>query len=461
MSGAGSTVAERQAELIERLRPEIERSVDDLEVAVVLEAGGVDDAAAQRYGSSDVFELARALRRQVGPGARQAAPPRKDWYPSAPVAVLRGLVFTMGALAIMTAVGLGAGNDAVAFVIVVNTVGVAVMQPAAFLGYLLLERCGDRDDPSAIRPLLVLFALPPLVTLVGWPFTDFSTALFAGAALAYLVAMVLLLVLRKAVLVAAIVLPVAALAIVHSVRPATSSDAVVVGAWLAAAGVLVAACLALTARRDRPVSVRLGWVDVRAALPYTLAGLATGVVVIANLVVVSGSVPLDGAGTAQWLLVALPFLVPVSLAEVLVVGLRRGLHQATATLSRPRDFRVLGHRASMRMWSQLVGLTVVLVVVVSPLVERGDVADRVLLCASFGLVGLLLTSGLVLLAAEALERQVVVLGLTGAGLFAVWLGPTEHDSTQLLVLAVVVLGAGVVAGIVAAVRATSCYQRFR
>jgi len=447
--------------LLKRFEPQVQRSVDPFEVAVMLEAEGIDDAEAERYGASDVFELARRLRDAAAPDVRGPAPPRKDWYPSAPIAVLRGLTFTMGALTIMTAVGLGAGSQAVVLVIVVNTMGVAVMQAVSFLSYVSLERSGKVRDPSAIRPLLLVLVLPLLVAVVGATLVDPLTGLFAGAALAYLTGMVMVLVLGRPVLVAVIVLPVAALAIVDSLEPDRINATWVVGAWLFGALLLVTASFVLTRPEGRRVVVRLGAVDLRAALPFAAAGLATGIVVIANLVTIASSPPLQAGGTRSWLIAALPFLIPVSLAELLVVGVRRLLHQATASTSSPEEFRRLGHRDCRRMWLVHVTVGAAVLALVVPLLEQGDLMTRVLLGLSFLLIGTLLTASLLLLSGDALRLEVGLLAVTAASLMAAWLTQTVLHSTHQLAVDVVILAIAAAVGVTLSTRVTGSFAHYR
>ena len=441
----------------------VQQSVDAFEVAVVLEAEGINDAEAERYGARDVFELARRLRTAVAtaPADRVAPPPRTDWYPSPSISILRGFTFTVGALTVMTVVGLGAGTGAAALVLFMNVFGVAVMQAVSFLSYMLLERSGAIRDPSVIRPLLWVLALPLLVAIVTAIVMGPMTGVFAGAALTYLIGMFMVLVLGRPVLVAVIVLPVAVTATVDSLQPAHFITVLAVGLWMVGAAVLVTASFVLTRPEGRRVVIRLGPVDFRAALPFAAASLTAGIVVIANLLMVSGSQPLRHGGTRTWLIASLPFLIPVSFAEVLVVGVRRPLHQAVGTTGSPTDFRSLGRRSSVRMWAlHAFGAAAVLAVVV-PLLANGTLEARLLLGLSFLLIGTLLTATLLIASGDAIRYEQWLLGVTAVLLIAARLTMSTPGSTQRLAVNVVILAAAAVAGVILSVRVTGTFARYR
>jgi len=183
--------------------------------------------------------------------------------------------------------------------------------------------------------------------------------------------------------------------------------------------------------------------------------------VIANLVMVAGSPPLQSGGTRPWLLAALPFLVPVSLAELLVVGVRRVLHQATAFTSSPAEFRRLGRRNCQRMWLIHVTVGAVVLAVVVPLLDQGDLVARLLLGLSFLLVGTLLTASLLLLSGDALRLEVALLAVTAASLMAAWLTQSASDSTHQLAVDVVILAVAAAVGVALSVRVTGTFARYR
>jgi hypothetical protein len=443
--------------------PKIQQSVDAFEVAVVLEAEGINDAEAERYGARDVFELARRLRTAVAaaPADRVAPPARIDWYPSPSISVLRGFTFTIGALTVMTVVGLGAGTGAAALVLFMNVFGVAVMQAVSFLSYMLLERSGAIRDPSVIRPVLWVLALPLVVAIVTAIVMGPMTGVFAGAALTYLIGMFMVLVLGRPVLVAVIVLPVAATATLDSLEPSHFLTALAVGLWMVGAAVLVTASFVFTRPVGRRLVIRLGPVDFRAALPFAAASLTAGIVVIANLLMVSGSLPLRHGGTRTWLIASLPFLIPVSLAEVLVVGVRRPLHQAVGSTSSPTEFRSSGRRSSVRMWALHAIVAAGVLAVVVPLLTGGTLAARLLLGLSFLLIGTLLTATLLIASGDAIRYEQWLLGVTAVLLVAARLTLSTPGTTQRLAVNVVILGVAAVVGVVVSVRVTGTFARYR
>jgi hypothetical protein len=479
----------REAVLLAALGPNIEQSVDDLEVAVLLERAGVDDAEARRLGAADCFALARRLRadarRRIEDDARggrdaigtggaggggggaggwaggpAASPPRPDWYPSAAVSVLRGLVFTLGALTLMVALGQGQGDASLGLVLIVSTIGVTVTQPLAFLGYLCLERSG-LEDPASLRPLLWAFLVPLAAGGVTAVIADAEVGLLVAAALAYLVTCSLLLTLGHTVLVAVLVLPVAVLATIDLLELADLPDRLIVVPWLAACGVLVAVTLAFTLRRRRTARVRLGVIDLRASLPFAAVGLVTSAVVIANLLMVADTPGLGQDGTRDWVVATLPFLVPVALAEALVVWVRRGLHQATARVSTEAQFRRGARRRCAAMFAALLATGVAALALVVPLLDTGDVSARLMLCGSFLLLGVLLTASLLLMSADALRLETMLLGLTAVVLLTAWAGRTPWTSDEQLTVNVAILAYATLAAVVVSVRVTTSFRTYR
>jgi hypothetical protein len=483
MSDPGLYAEARETVLLAALGPNIERAVDHLEVAVLLERAGVDDAEARRLGAADCFALAHRLladaRRSSaggsppGPGSGAVAgrggwgdegpppsPPRADWYPSPAVSVLRGLVFTLGALTLMVALGQGTSDTSLGLVLIVSTIGVTVTQPLAFLGYLCLERSGI-DDPASLRPLLWMFLVPIVAGVVTGVLVDPEVGLLVASALAYLVTSSLLLTLGHTVLVAVLVLPVATLATIDLLELAVVSDRIIVVPWIAACGILVAVTLALTLRRRRTARVRLGPVDLRAALPFAAVGLVTSAVVIANLLMVADTPGLGQDGSRDWVVATLPFLVPVALAEALVVWVRRGLHQATARVSSEAQFRHGARRRCAAMFVALVAIGAASLAIVVPLLDTGDLTARLLLCGSFLLLGVLLTASLLLMSADALRLETVLLGLTAVVLLGAWTLRSPWSSEEQLTVNVAILAYATLAAIVTSVRVTTSFRTYR
>jgi hypothetical protein len=229
--------------------------------------------------------------------------------------------------------------------------------------------------------------------------------------------------------------------------PAATSSQVVVGSWIAGTTILVGLVAVLTRGSGPPATARLGAVDVRVAAWYGTAGLLVGGVVIANLVMIAGAPPLRVGGTRVWLIVALPFLVPVSLAELLVVGMRRRLHAATSELSSVEEFRRLAVVRSAVLWGLHAAVGAAALMAAVRLLREDSLRDRVLLGLSFLLVGTILTAALVLLAGDAVGVLIVLLAATAAALLASrWWADGWTDSDR-LVLDVGVLTVGAVVAI--------------
>jgi hypothetical protein len=450
------SVGPRTDPLLERNWPAVRRAVDDFEVAVLLETDGVTDGLAQvQFGVSSVFELAGVLRREAAVEQGVGSPPRRDWYPAAPVALMRGTIFTIVGLMTMTVVGLRADAPTAAAILVASVVGMAFMQSASFLAYMAIERCGKRPEPAVLRPFLRLLIVPVLAGLVLGLVDGPSTGGLLGVMLVYLVCMSLLLALGKAGLVGVVVLPAGVLALVSALElvPALD-DRWILGVWGVGALALVASTVHATRAQRRSMVITFGLVDVRAALPFFVEGLAVGAVVLLNLWVVVGPA-LSGQGTRVWLAAALPFLVPVSFSELMVVTVRRRLLHATTTVASPTRFRHLAQRRCLVAWALFVAGSASMLVVSMGVTPGAGLREPLLTGLSFMLVGVLLTAGLLLLAADAVSLLTSLLAVTAIGL------PLASRAPEPLEPAVLVLAAAAGTALVASVRATADVASYR
>lgn len=390
-------------------------AVDDHEVAVLLESDGVSDrVAAETFDAVDVFDLAARLRSEIPPAPPDPAPPRVDWYGTTTEAVLRGLTFTVAGL---SAVGLAAeagGRSAAVVVMVACALWIAVLQSLSFVGYLLIERGVGSSKGPRVFVLCSSFVVPVVVGSVISLAADPTTGLLAGAALLSLTAVVLLLVVGRPRLVAAIVLPIGLVSLASMVGGPVPTTAAV-SAWAAGAAVLVVTCLVVLGRGWRPAPVPLSAADLIASVPYGVAGSGVGALSLITAGAVSRAPSLHGATPSEWLVAAAPFLIQVSLAEVFVIGVRRHGF-ATTTLTRDvAAFRPRLRRATSRAWLLHLGGVgaVALMSVVASSMGRlpATPVGAASVALAFSALGVVLVAALLLLSCDRV-------GLAGAVLWA-------------------------------------------
>ena len=450
--------------LLYRRREAVSASADFYEVAVLLETSGIGDSVARRsYGASDVFDLSARLRRAARAPTRLPSPGRPDWYPSSSVSLLRGFIFTMSGLVTMTAVGIGGGSGAARVVLGVNVGWMALMQAVAFLGYLAIERAGGAAGPRALAPLLRCLGGAVVVAVVVVVLGDARTGILVGASLVNLLCMVLLLVLQRVELVARIVLPVALVAILQMLLPSWGSGPeLALAAWvLGAVALLVVTLRLLEPSRRRSGALPWNLNDIRLGSRHALAGFAVGAVGVAHLVAMGDAGGLRGGSGRDWLLAALPFFVPVTIAEALVVDVRRRLRGSTAQLSVRTEFVRAGHVACARVLGIHLAAGAVAWALAVGLGTRGSPEGRALVSAAFFLVASLLVAGLLLVAGDAHEQVALVLGGTAVVLLALQLLTSGWRSPGHAFAEIVVLLPAVVVAVVIAVRTTTDIETYR
>lgn len=445
---SGAIQPEGLGSLAEAYGDRVRSTGDAYEVAVLLEAEGIDDSvAASVYGSPDVFDLARRLRDTVG--TAQPGPParRKDWYAPPQISAVRGWVFTVAGLTTMTAAGMGAGTGAVTAVLVTNIVCIAALQGVAFLSYLVIERAGASAGASSLRPFLGLFAVPAVAALLVGVLVGPWTGLLVLGAAGSITAIVLLLVLQQPLLVASVVLPVGVLAVLSALELPWPPGDVVVTAWVAGTLVLAACCIVITRPEGLRPPVQLRRVDLVASVPYVAAGLGVGTGVLAGVRISSHLPVLSTGGSRNWLIAAIPFLVPVSFAEMLVVAVRRSLHMETAVTADPASFRRRATLLTLRLWVVFGCLVLVSASAAWLMLPHRSAEGTLTVLATFGLLAALLTAGLLLVSLDHLAAVIVLLWVATVALAALRVVMVPTDESALIgvaVLAVAVLvGAGV------------------
>lgn len=421
---------------------------------MLLESAGISDrVAAEAFDAPDVFDLAIRLRSEFGGRSRDPAPEREDWYVTPTTAALRGCLFTVAGLSSVGLAAIVKGRSAGIWILVGCAVWVAILQGASFLAYLLIERGAARSRDARVFPMVGLFGAAAIAGVVTGIVTDPAVGGLMGAALSSLTAIVLLLVVERTLVASAVVLPIGGIALVAIVSGPVAADAAI-ALWVGGGLLLTVATILILGWRWRPAAVPLAGPDLRAAVPFVVVGLGAGALSLSVAAGASSTTVLGGASTAVWLVATSPFLIPVSLAETLVVDLRRHLLLMTARVPDRASLRVLARSSAIRTWSTQVALAGLLVIgsgiTLSVSGIHGDFAEMVTLLIQFALLGTSLTAALLLVSCERAPLAAAILWGAAAGVAFTTL--TAHSP----VFAALVLAA---AAIVAVVRSSDSVGR--
>jgi len=435
--GAPSSV-DNSTRLDDDLRESIRRSVDEHEVAVLLESAGISDrVAAEEFDAPDVFDLAIRLRSEFGRRSRDPAPERNDWYVTSTTAALRGCLFTVAGLSSVGLAAIGKGRSAGLWILVGCAVWVAILQGVSFLAYLLIERGAAKSRDARVFPMVGLFGAAAIAGVVTGIVTDPAVGGLMGVALSSLTAIVLLLVVERTLVASAVVLPIGGIAIVAIVNGPVATD-VAIALWVVGGLLLTVATILILGWRWRPTPVPLSGPDLRAAVPFAVVGLGAGALSLSVAAAASSTTVLGGASTGVWLVATSPFLIPVSLAEALVVGLRRHLLLMTARVPDRASLRVLARSSAIRTWSMQVALAGLLVIgagiTLSVSGIHGGFPDMAALLIQFALLGTSLTAALLLVSCERAPLAAAIMWGAAAGVTFTALA-TGSPAAQVVVLA--------------------------
>jgi hypothetical protein len=198
--------------LVDRVRPLAARSVDALEIAAALEATGVTDRVARVwFGFTDVFELAEEVRRRAAPAADLSDKPAQRPRTAPWRDVSHGVIYLMPAAIFPAAVsGLGGRVAFVMAIVLTAAVGWVYSGVIAWRAYHLI---GEARPHSAQRLLFwaALCAVPlgaavagAVVAVTG---VNPLVVLLAAGAMAYQMAVTILVIHRGEALVLAAVAP--------------------------------------------------------------------------------------------------------------------------------------------------------------------------------------------------------------------------------------------------------------
>jgi hypothetical protein len=378
-------------------------AVDPLEIAAILEAQGITDAASRDYYScDDVFALAERLW-ACTPTVVEQVPDGADVdRPGSLRDLLHGVLFALNGL--FFSVGLQTANDSrtVAALVIALIAGWAVGQASALLWFRLEARKGDQAGRTVLRRALQIvlvlglvggyycdqIGLPPVVTLMA--VSQVYLVVAASALLLY----------RKEVwfflsLVPALTAVAAAWLAPDDVNP-DRVLAVIVGSIVVI--IVEAAWLVRPVGRGRHRS-SLQWADVGAALQMSLYGVMGAVLLShsAMSTLVTGlKHDVKGFDVS-----VLPLVLTIGVAEWQLRSYRQLSRQVLGLTDDLVRFGSVAWRFLMRSlvryWAALLGVSVVFWVVVRLWV--GEVApESTMIVAAYAVLGGALFLNLVLIA---------------------------------------------------------------
>jgi len=439
-------------------------STETLEVTVVLESAGVNDAvAADEFGVPDVFALAelsfaagapdRALSEPVVPPADRRPPDPDDRWSFH----LRGVLYTIPALValsllpagdpvastlllggLLTAWAAGYGVTSIAWAHLGN------LDPAGARRFLRRALAGG-TVAAAIGGVLAVYAALLLTSTMA---VDLTTILLLTGQAAYLLAAAALLLCRRELWLLAALAPAATGALLGLLIPragAPASELLWPAASVVAAVVLALVATRRSARPRQPLP-RSAW---RTAGTQTCYGLLVALLVLfpaLDQLVHPGFDPLPLSVTA----VALPLVLGMGVAESVVLRLRGTMTQLVAATGSTPDFTRAARRATLRAHlgfaAALTAMSAVIWVLVVASGTRPDLrvpllgADYVVLGTTLfaatvltvlghgGRVATVLTGGVVAL--------VAFLALSGQADIPSWVSLAWHTAVGLVLLAV-------------------------
>ncbi|TDB73013.1 hypothetical protein [Micromonospora sp. KC723] len=240
-------------DLVERVRPQLGRAVDALQVAAALEADGHTDRTAQvEYGYRDVFTLATEVFRRMGPPSPEhdeaAVPPAAvgRWDGLRPV--LHGPLYLLPSAAFPAALVAVGRPGLVLGMILAGTLGWIYSGVAAYVAYRLLGHGRPRAASRVLRSAALtgpLLGVPLGVAVL--PLGGPPLAVMMVLQLAYQLASTLLIFYRREAWLAAAMVPALLFGTAYLVLGGTAQR------WaVAAAAVSVLAALATALWAARP-----------------------------------------------------------------------------------------------------------------------------------------------------------------------------------------------------------------
>ncbi|WP_446212723.1 hypothetical protein [Micromonospora sp. IBSANI012] len=177
--------------LVERMRPQLGRPVDALQIAAALESDGLTDRSARDdYGHPDVFVLAEEVFRRLDPEIRPPAVPRAA--PADPVRAARdlshGLLYLMPGVLLPAVLAILAERSVVLALLIVGPLGWVWSGGTAWLAYRLVGRSQVRVAARLLRGSTLLgpaVGAAATAALAGSTRDDLPPVLLASGLLMY------------------------------------------------------------------------------------------------------------------------------------------------------------------------------------------------------------------------------------------------------------------------------------
>ncbi|WP_242902264.1 hypothetical protein [Actinomadura terrae] len=455
-----TAVQEAFGELQERMAELCQNAVDPLEVTAGLEADGINDDGARRYGHGDVFALAEDLydqtpRRPPVPDADEAPWRAVPWRH-----LLRGVLFGLPGLCFFAAEPVLARSAAGVLLVLSLLLSWTLSQGTAYLGYV---RLGLGNRAAAARVLRYGLAAGVLVVM---PVTALAGAVLAAGTAATALAIGLCGYLLSAMVVQVhsgerrlflALMPGAVSVIVylalHGLGTPQTVPPWVWGSWLTTLLATVALAIVCTSGAGRPAGRVATLRDVVSALPFAVFGLLTGGLLTFTLLCAIAGRPVPSGATT---VAVLALSLSMGVAEWILYVYRRRVHDLLRVHTDIGGFARAARAALAGALARYIASLTALVAAIAPLagVPLTAATLRILL----GYVGL---GGafFIALVLQACGRVGVVLAASASALLAEAASATgvpglDPGTVQLVVAAGLLLVLTTYAGAVLA-RATS------
>jgi hypothetical protein len=359
-------------------------AVDTLEIVAGLEADGLNDEGAARYGHADVFTLAEDLYERTRRRPPPTPPAANPWRAQAWRHLLRGLLFGLPGLCYAIATPVLTRSGTGYLLIVSLLLSWSVSQGVAYLAYL---RIGLGDPAAGARTLrggltAGVLVITPVIVAVGAVLDvgPQSTSLAVGQC-GYLLAATAVLVCGAELWLLAALLPGAVASVVQLAVGGPVNPAV----WLAWTGTIAATIgVAVVRTRAEPRAAGRGrpsWRgaarDVAAALPYAMFGLLAGGLLTFGTV--STLLELSQPSRATTVAV-LALSLSMGPAEWILFAYRRRVHRLLVTRTRMAAFAWTARgvlTTTLALYAAVLAALVVVIVGAAAVIGVFDIADIV------------------------------------------------------------------------------------
>ncbi|WP_242887576.1 hypothetical protein [Actinomadura litoris] len=455
-----TAVQDAFGELQERMADLCGNAVDPLEVTAGLEADGINDDGARRYGHTDVFALAedlydRSPRHPPVPEAVEAPWRAVPWRH-----LLRGVLFGLPGLCFFAAEPVLARSAAGVLLVVSLLLSWTLSQGTAYLGYI---RLGLGNRAAAARVLRYGLAAGVLVVM---PVTALAGAVLAAGPAATGLALGLCGYLLSAMVVQVhngerrlflALMPGAASVIVylalHGLGTPTAVPPWVWGSWLTTLLATVVLAIVATAGAGRPAGRVATLRDVVSALPFAVFGLLTGGLLTFTLLCAIAGRPVPSGATT---VAVLSLSLSMGVAEWILYVYRRRVHDLLRVHTDIAGFARAARAALAGALARYLASLTALVAAIAPLAGLPLTAATLRILLGFVGLGGAFFIALVL---QACGRVGVVIAASASALLtevasAVGVPGADPGTVQMAVAAGLLLVLMVYAGTVLA-RATS------